>query len=311
MLPDYLNFLLTGVKKQEHTNATTTALLNTETHNWNYEIIEKLGIDKSIFLPLAEPGEAVGYVLPEIEEEIGYKPLIVLPATHDTASAVLAVPDDGKNSLYLSSGTWSIMGVPVDKAIKETSLDGKSYSNEGGINNTFRFQTNIMGMWIFQNVKKELGDDSFAQLTKIASESTYNEIFDVNDKRFFAPKSMIGEITSYFEERNIIPPKTPADICYSIFNSLAECYKNTIKGISETTEKTFDKLHIIGGGSQNELLNKLTAKKANVTVVSGPTEATALGNIIVQLKAIGVIKTLEKGKKLIKKSFDIKEIKNV
>jgi len=311
MLPDYLNFLLTGVKKQEHTNATTTAILNSETHDWDNEIIEKLGIKKSIFLPLIEPGETVGYVTNKIEEIIGYKPLIIVPATHDTASAVLAVPDDGKNSLYISSGTWSIMGVPVEKAIKETLEDGKSYSNEGGINNTFRFQTNIMGMWIFQNVKKELGDDSFAYLTEIASKSNYKETFDVNDKRFFAPKSMIGEITSYFEERDIIPPKTPSDICYSIFNSLAECYKNTIKGISKITGKTFDKLHIIGGGSQNELLNRLTAKKTNVTVVSGPTEATALGNIIVQLKAIGVIKTLKKGKKLIKKSFDIKEIKNV
>ena len=308
-LPDYLNFLLTGEKKQEYTDATTTALVNSKTHTWDYEIIEKLSIPKKLFKTLSQPGETVGFVKKEIEEIIGYKPKIILPATHDTASAVLAVPDGGEHAPYISSGTWSLMGVEVEKAITKSSSDGKSYSNEGSINFNFRFQTNIMGMWIFQNVKKELDGGSFAELTAMAEKSSYKEIFDVNDKRFFAPKSMIEEINGYFLERNINPPKTAGDICRSIFESLAVCYAKTLTAISEITGKKFDKLHIIGGGSQNGLLNRLTAKATGITVVSGPTEATALGNIIVQLKAIGEINSINDGKDLIKKSFEIMEIK--
>ena len=169
-----------------------------------------------------------------------------------------------------------------------------------------------MGMWIFQNVKKEIGaSNTFAELTEMAKTSDFNATFNVNDKSFFAPNSMVEAIKNYYVLNGKNPPSTVADICRSIFISLAESYAQTLKGISSITNKVFDALHIIGGGSQNGLLNELTAKATGIKVISGPTEATAIGNILVQLKYQKIISSLEEGKKLIKNSFDVKEIKNV
>lgn len=311
-IPDYFNFLLTGVKKNEYTNATTTALVNTVTHTWDEEIIAKLGIKNSLFNNLYQPGSLVGEFKSEVQRIVGYNAQVVLPATHDTASAVLAVPDDGKRSMYISSGTWSLMGVEVENAITNATGDGKSFSNEGSVDFNFRFQTNIMGMWIFQNVKKEVGENkSFAELTSMAKSSDFNETFNVNDKSFFAPNSMVDAIRNYYVKNGKQPPVAVADICRAIFVSLAKSYGETLKGISTIIGKQFDALHIIGGGSQNQLLNELTAKEIGIKVVSGPTEATAIGNILVQLKYQSVISSLKEGKKLIKNSFDVKEIKYV
>ena len=308
-LPDYLNFLLTGVKKQEYTNATTTALVNTKTHDWDFELIEKLGIKKTLFKKLSQPTETVGELSSKIQEIVGYNSTVILPATHDTASAVLAVPSESEACPYISSGTWSLMGVEVPNAITNATFNGKSFSNEGSVNFNFRFQTNIMGMWIFQNVKKEIGEGkSFSELTTMASESKFNKIFDVNDKSFFAPKSMVKAITDYYKNRGEIPPTDIGDMCRAIFISLADSYATTISGISNIIGKKFNSLHVIGGGSQNGLLNQLTKEKTGMKIIAGPTEATAIGNMLVQFLATKQISSFLEGKKIIKKSFEITEI---
>ncbi len=307
-LPDYLHYLLTGVKKNEYTNATTTGLVNAKTHTWDYEIIDKLGFKRSLFKELSQPGTIVGEFSKEIQDKVGYNATVVLPATHDTASAVLAVPDETMEELYISSGTWSLMGVVVKDAITK-GFDGKVFSNEGSIDFNFRYQTNIMGMWIFQNVKKEIGQEySFQQLTEMAEKSSYSETFNVNDKRFFAPKSMSETILNYFKEQGTNPPTTLGDMCRSVFLSLAKCYAETASGISLITGKKFSKLFIIGGGSQNKLLNKFTQQSTGLKVYAGPTEATAVGNITIQLISQGIIKDIYQAKKIIKNSFEITEI---
>ena len=311
-LPDYFHFLLTGIKKQEYTNATTTALVNVDTHEWDFELIEKLGIKTSLFNSLNQPSTIVGELKKEIIKAVGYNAKVVMPATHDTASAVLSVPSVNENAPYISSGTWSLMGVEVPKAITNEKFEGKEFSNEGSVDLNFRFQTNIMGMWIFQNVKKEIGEGkSFTELTALAKQSDFNQTFDVNDKSFFAPKSKVNAIKDYYVGNGKTPPMEIGDICRAVFISLAESYAKTIKAISTITDNNFNVLHIIGGGSQNQLLNDLTAKATGIKVIAGPTEATAIGNLLVQFLSLGSIPSLSKGKEIIKKSFDITEIENV
>lgn len=306
MIPDYLIFLLTGVKKQEYTNATTTAMVNVKTHCFDEEVIDKLGYKKSLFNELSQPGTIVGEFKEEVQAEVGYNATVILPATHDTASAVLAVPDGGRREAYISSGTWSLLGKEVSRAVTD-NLKGMSFSNEGSINFNFRFQTNIMGMWIFQNVKKQLGG-SFRELTEAAEKSEYTGTFDVNKKEFFAPDDMVKAIQNDFTERGITPPYTAGDICNSIFLSLAGSYNKTIRGIEEILGEKTKVLHIIGGGSQNKLLNSYTAKLAKVKVMAGPVEATAIGNVSAQLVALNLVGNFSETKKMILNSFEIQEV---
>lgn len=309
MIPDYLNFLLTGVKKQEYTNATTTAMVNVKTHRFDEDVIAKLGYKKELFKELSQPTTVVGGFSKEVREEVGYDATVVLPATHDTASAVLAVPDGSRKEAYISSGTWSLLGIENESAVTD-GLNGRSFSNEGSVDFNFRFQTNIMGMWIFQNVRKELGG-TFSELTAAAAASDYTETFNVNKKEFFAPKSMTEAIKNDFIERGITPPEKVGDICNSVFLSLAQSYKETICGMEEVLGKKIDVLHIIGGGCQNALLNGYTSKAANIKVTAGPVEATAIGNVSVQLVAMKMVESLKKAKEMIEESFEILTIKEV
>ncbi len=309
MIPDYLNFLLTGVKKQEYTNATTTAMVNVKTHRFDEDVIAKLGYKKELFKELSQPTTVVGGFSKEVREEVGYDATVVLPATHDTASAVLAVPDGSRKEAYISSGTWSLLGIENESAVTD-GLNGRSFSNEGSVDFNFRFQTNIMGMWIFQNVRKELGG-TFSELTAAAAASDYTETFNVNKKEFFAPKSMTDAIKNDFIERGITPPEKVGDICNSVFLSLAQSYKETICGMEEVLGKKIDVLHIIGGGCQNALLNGYTSKAANIKVTAGPVEATAIGNVSVQLVAMKMVESLKKAKEMIEESFEISTIKEV
>lgn len=309
MIPDYLNFLLTGVKKQEYTNATTTAMVNVNTHRFDEEVIAKLGYKKELFKELSQPATVVGGFSKAVREEVGYDATVVLPATHDTASAVLAVPDGSRKEAYISSGTWSLLGIENESAVTD-GLNGRSFSNEGSVDFNFRFQTNIMGMWIFQNVRKELGG-TFSELTAAAAASDYTETFNVNKKEFFAPKSMTEAIKNDFTERGITPPEKVGDICNSVFLSLAQSYKETICGMEEVLGKKIDVLHIIGGGCQNSLLNGYTSKAANIKVTAGPVEATAIGNVSVQLVAMKMVESLKKAKEMIEESFEISTIKEV
>lgn len=309
MMPDYLHFLLTGVKRNEYTNASTTGLLNAKSRDWDYEIIEKLGLKKELFKSLYLPGSEVGELKSEIAKEVGFTSKVYLPATHDTASAVMAVTIKGM-PLYISSGTWSLMGVEIPNENTSEIANDAGFTNEGGYNKSVRFLKNIMGLWMIQNVKKEFNDEySFVDLADLATEAKdFDSVVDVNDLSFFAPESMVGAIKDYCKKSGQKIPETVGEIARCVYMSLALSYKKAVEQIEEITGIKFDSINIVGGGCQNKLLNKLTAEYTGRKVIAGPIEATATGNLLALMLASGEIKTLDEGKDLVKNSFEIKEI---
>lgn len=303
MLPDYLNFLLTGKKRQEYTNATSTGMVNALTHKWDEWIIDTLGYDASLFGELTQSGTFVGKLKKEIEEEVGYSATVVLPATHDTASAVLAAPIE-ENSPYISSGTWSLLGIEQPFARTDENSRKVNYSNEGSINYGFRYQKNIMGLWIIQSIRRELGDDcAFSDLAQMARVKEKGKTIDVNDERFLAPLRMISEIRKAVGDNIGI-----ASVVRVVYDSLALSYKNAIEELERNTGRTYSTLNIIGGGSRDVFLNELTAHATGKKVITGPVEATAIGNIIMQMIGAGELPDLKTAREIIKKSFDIKEV---
>ena len=250
MIPDYLNFLLSGVKAQEYTNATTTQLVNPETGDWNREMIQKLGYPEKIFLPIREPGTVIGHLKKEIREQVGFDCEIVLPATHDTGSAVVAVPSNEEHMLYISSGTWSLMGTELKEADCGTEAMQHNFTNEGGYNRKYRFLKNIMGLWMVQSVKKEIAEDlSFGTICEMASKCTIPSIVDANDDRFLAPENMTAEVQKACEESGQQIPQGIAEVAAVIYNSLAVCYAKTLKELEEQTGCRYRTIHIVGGGS--------------------------------------------------------------
>ncbi len=303
MLPDYFNFRLTGVKKQEYTNATTTGMVNALTHEWDEEIIEKLGYKKELFGELTQPGSVVGELSDEVAAFVGYKAIVMLPATHDTASAVLAAPLSGQTP-YISSGTWSLLGVEQNAAHTDKSAMEVGYSNEGSVNKSFRFQINIMGLWMIQQVRHELDDKyGFVQLAEMAKANPVDIEINVNDQAFFAPKSMIGAINAAAGRELSV-----GEMAYVIYKNLARCYDASLKALEEVTGETYETLNIIGGGSQNKLLNALTKEHTGKKVIAGPAEGTALGNLMMQMVGAGDIANVNAGREIIKNSFDIYEV---
>ena len=303
MLPDYFNFRLTGVISQEYTNATTTGMVNAKTHTWDTDIIKRLGYDESLFGALSMPGEAIGKFSDEVKKLLGYDATVIHPATHDTASAVLGAPLL-KDSPYISSGTWSLLGVEEKHAHTEEVAREENYSNEGSINFTFRLQKNIMGLWMIQQVRHEANDKySFAELADMASASNADYRIDVNDERFLSPSNMTEEIASA-----VGAPLDIKDTAFVIYDNLARSYAEAMAALEKITGKKYSTLNIIGGGSQNGFLNKLTAKYTKRKIITGPSECTALGNLIMQMVGNGDISDIDAGRKIIKNSFDIKEI---
>lgn len=301
MLPDYLNFLLTGVKRQEYTNATSTCLVNAKTHVWDKEILDTLGLPNDLFGDLSQPGTIVGAFKQEIADKLGYDATVILPATHDTASAVIATPLDGQTP-YISSGTWSLLGVEQNKAHIDKQSQLVNYSNEGGVNFTFRYQKNIMGLWIIQSVKHELNDRyTFPQLAKYARSQQSGELIDVNDNRFLAPSNMCEEIDNAVGRKLSIAKRMRV-----IYDSLALSYATAIKELERNTKQTYKTINIIGGGCRDEFLNELTAQATGKKIIAGPIEATAIGNLVMQMIGVGEIKDIPTARKIIKQSFDVK-----
>ena len=307
MLPDYFHFLLTGVKKNEYTEATTGQLINAKTNDWDYELIDLLGYNRNMFLPVSMPGTVVGSFTKKIKDEVGFDCTVVLPATHDTGSAVLAVPTNDDDAVYISSGTWSLMGIERKEPDCSVESMKANFTNEGGYDHRFRFLKNIMGLWMIQSVKKEFTEDlSFAEICDMASKETIPSIVDCNDDCFLAPKSMIKEVQNFCRKTDQKVPETIAEISSVIYNSLAKCYADTVKEIEEITGKKYDTIYVVGGGSNAEYLNQLTAKYTGCRVSAGPSEATAIGNIMVQMLHDGVFKDLPEARTCVRDSFDVK-----
>lgn len=311
MIPDYFHFLLTGVKKQEYTNATTTQLVSPETKQWDYELIDRLGYPREWFGLLSMPGTVVGPLLPQIAQEVGFTCDVVLPATHDTGSAVLAVPSNEEDVLYISSGTWSLMGTERKTADCSEDSRKRNFTNEGGYEYRFRYLKNIMGLWMIQSVKKELSamgqDYSFAELCQMASGEVIDSLVDCNDDSFLAPASMIKAVQEFCKNTGCSVPETAGELAAVIYNSLARCYGETVRELEDMTGKHYEKIHIVGGGANADYLNRLTAKYTGRPVFAGPTEATAIGNLAAQMIRRGEYRSLMEARQGIFESFAISE----
>ncbi len=305
MLPDYFQFLLTGRQSSEYTNAVSTQLVSPVSKEWDRELIEMLGYPDKIFLPLQMPGTKVGNLKKEIKQQVGFDCEVLHCASHDTASAVMAMPRQG---LYLSSGTWSLMGIETEHAICTEDSRLANFTNEGGYEYRFRYLKNIMGLWMIQSVRHELNDTySFAQLCEMAAENkSFPSYIDVNDTVFMAPDNMTEAIKNDCRKTKQPVPETTGEIAAVIYQSLARCYKKTIEELEANTRKIYNEIQIIGGGSHAAYLNQLTANAAKKTVYAGPAEATAIGNIIAQMIQKNELKNLKEARQCVSESFDIK-----
>jgi len=300
MIPDYLSFKLTDVIKNEYTNATTTGMVNAETKLWDKDIIERLDLPKHLFNELNTPCSLIGNFTKEIQDYVGFDSTVIFAPSHDTASAVAACPIDD-NSVYISSGTWSLIGVESLKPIVNTESQKANFSNEGGIDYRFRFLKNYMGMWLFQNIRKNLDKKyTYDEMMHLAQSSTCVKYFDVNDESLVAPDNMLTAVN------NLIGDLPLADTLSCVYHSLARSYKNAVDEIEKSADKTIDNIFIVGGGSKDSYLNKLTAQYTGKRVVTGLSEATATGNLLSQIMYDKKI-SLAKARDIVKNSFDIKE----
>ena len=307
MIPDYFNFLLTGVKMNEYTEATTGQLISPKTNDWDYELIDMLGYNSKMFRPVSMPGTVVSDFTEDVQKEVGFNCTVVLPATHDTGSAVLAVPTNDDDAVYISSGTWSLMGIERKEADCSMESMKANFTNEGGYDHRFRYLKNIMGLWMIQSVKKEFTEDlSFAEICEMASKETIPSIVDCNDDCFLAPTSMIEAVQKFCRDTDQPVPETVGEISSVIYNSLAKCYGDTVEEIEAITGKKYSTIYVVGGGSNAGYLNELTAKYTGRKVSAGPSEATAIGNIIVQMLHDGVFASLPEARTCVKESFDVK-----
>ena len=324
MMPEYLNFLLTGIKCNEYTNASTTNLLSAADKTWDTELLEKLGLPVHMFHEPVLPGKALGNLRPEIRETVGFDTTVILPATHDTGSAYLAVPAENDTSVYLSSGTWSLLGVENEQAITTEASRLANFTNEGGAWYRYRYLQNIMGLWMIQSVRRELNGVAYVQgkqeVTASAKQWSFPELIaearqaeafpsvvDVNKERFLSPDSMIRAIEEECAETGQPVPRTVGELMQCIYTSLSLCYAQAIQGLQALTGKTYTGIHIVGGGCQDAYLNERTAKATGLPVYAGPVEGTAAGNLLVQLIAAGELADLQEARKTIRNSFDIKE----
>lgn len=307
MIPDYLHFLLTGEKVQEYTNATTTQLVSPKTNDWDEELIEMLGYPREIFQEIRMPGYEVGELTKEIQKKVGYTCKVILPPTHDTGSAVAAVPTQEEDALYINSGTWSLMGTERKEADCSRESMNHNLTNEGGYDHRFRYLKNIMGLWMIQSVRRELVPDmSFGEICERASKETIFSLIDANADRFLAPENMAEEVKKACKESGQQVPEGISQIAAVIYNSLARCYAKTAEELEELTGKKYGQIHIVGGGANAEYLNVLTAKATGKTIYAGPTEATAVGNLCAQMIAAGELADLKDARKCVFGSFEIR-----
>ena len=302
MLPEYFAYLLTSKKMREYTNASTTNLVNAASRDWDWPLIDQLQLPRSLFQPLHQPGETVGELLPAIAQEVGYSCRVMLAPTHDTASAILASPLEAGDA-YLSSGTWSLLGLEMDQPVLSMASRALNMTNEGGVQGTVRYLKNIMGLWMLQQLRREMCPDlSYAELAKMAeAEDHYPGRVNADDQRFMAPASMHDEIAQALQESGYPLPANIGQWAACICHSLADCYGQAIQALENLTGQKIPCLRIVGGGCQNDYLNRLTAQALKRPVTAGPVEATAIGNILSQM---GMDKAA--ARELVKRSFPLK-----
>lgn len=305
-MPDLLSFLLTGKKVCEYTDASTSGMMDQSSRQFNKELLKELGIRTDMLLPIIQPGTPIGVLSPGLQKETGMGPVpIIAVAGHDTASAIAAVPATDEKFAYLSSGTWSLMGIEVQKPIINRESAQLNFTNEGGIEGTTRFLKNITGLWLLEECRrmwKAAGKEySYAELIAMATaEKEYPGRINPDDPQFAAPENMVEAISS------VIGPASDAQIVSCIYHSLADRYKEVLQMLQSFAPFQIEKLHIIGGGSANDLLNQWTADAIGIPVIAGPVEATAIGNVMLQAKASGIVKDRWDMRRLISGTFSVK-----
>lgn len=310
-MPDLFNYLMTGELTCEYSIASTSQLLNARTRQWEFSLIKKLGIPDHLFLPVTEPGTVIGPLLPELSAECELPAIdVIASASHDTASAVAAVPATGSNWAYLSSGTWSLIGIEIKEPIINDNSFAAGFTNEGGVQNTIRFLRNVMGMWLFEQCRakwEKEGLQTYEQLIAMAQTARpFIAVINPDDSRFLNPTDMPAAILSFCRDTGQTSPVDKGEMIRTIFEGLALKYRHVLEQIQKMQKIKLDVLHIVGGGSQNDLLNQFTANATGLTIIAGPVEATALGNVIVQAMAKKVIGSLQEGRELITRSFPLK-----
>ncbi len=325
MIPEYFNFLLTGVKCNEYTNASSTNLLDARQKTWDRELIGKLGLPQDMFHEPAMPGTVLGNLLPHIQQEVGFDTTVILPATHDTGSAFLAVPARDDDAVYLSSGTWSLLGVENEAPITSHESMLENFTNEGGAWYRFRYLKNIMGLWMIQSVRRELNGVSYVQgkeqrrvntrqysfpdLIDLArAEEAFPSVVDVNRDCFLAPESMLQAIRDECARTRQPVPQSVGQVMQCIYRSLSQCYRDSIRKLEALTGKHYTSINIVGGGCQDSYLNQRTAQATGLPVYAGPVEGTAIGNLMVQLIAAGDLENLQAARETLRRSFEIKEV---
>ena len=292
LLPDLLGHRLTGVAAAEATNASTTQLYDVRARDWATALVQRVGLPARILPELLEPGTVLGPLLPRVAAETGLAgdTLVVAVGSHDTASAVVGVPfADPRRAAYVSSGTWSLVGVELDAPVLNEDARRANFTNEGGVDATIRFLRNVMGLWVLSETMRGWGRDDLATLLAEAADApAYGPMVDVDDPVFLPPGDMPGRIADACRATGQRPPTTPGSTVRCILESLALAYRRSVRLAAELSGQPVEVVHVVGGGVRNELLCQLTADACGVPVLAGPVEAAALGNVLVQARALGV-----------------------
>ncbi|HYO09824.1 MAG TPA: rhamnulokinase family protein [Tepidisphaeraceae bacterium] len=313
-MPDLFNYLFTGVAKSEFSIATTSQMYDPRKRAWATELLSQLDLPTHVLPEIVPSGTVIGELRGDVSKECSARPVpVIAPAEHDTGSAVAAVPVSGGGDdwCYISSGTWSLMGVELpEPLINEKSLK-YNYTNEGGVGGTIRFLKNIMGLWLVQEGRRHWQRDgteyTYSELTKMAADSPpLAALIDPDHAPFGQPGEMPVKIADYCRKTGQTPPGSVGAVVRTCLDSLALTYRKTLEGLEDILGRRINTIHIVGGGTQNELLTQMTADACGRTVVAGPVEATAIGNILVQAMATGDVKSLADARAIVRESFDVK-----
>lgn len=310
LIPDLMNFWLTGEKSRELTNATTTQLFDPRTGGWAWSLLEKMKIPDRIFGEVVPPATKVGPLLPEIAEELGMQASVTSVASHDTASAVVAVPAEREDFAYISSGTWSLVGLELPEPVITPEAMEANFTNEGGFGGTTRFLRNVMGLWLLQECRREWAragrEYTYEELEELVEAApAFGPLVDPDHPSFLAPGDMSGRIRRFCEATGQRPPDGPGAVVRCVFESLALKYRWVLERAVEITGKTIGAVHVVGGGSRSGLLCRLTADATGLPVLAGPAEATALGNLMVQAHARGHVGSLAEIRAAVRRSVEV------
>ncbi len=313
-IPDLLNFWLTGQAACEFSNATTTQCYNPRHGQWAWDLLQRLGIPTHIFPRIVPPGTNLGRLLPYVADEVGLpadgEVAVIAPACHDTGSAVAAIPATAPDFAWISSGTWSVVGAEVPQPVITADSLRYNFTNEGGVGGTFRFSRNVMGLWLVQECRRTWAQQgqthSYDELTALAAQATpFQAVLDPDDGEFFKPGDMPARIRDFCRRTGQPIPEGKGAILRCALEGIALKYRWVLERLEEMLGRRLEPLHIVGGGTQNRLLSQFTADATGRTVITGPVEATASGNLLLQMMALGHIGSLAEGRQVLRRSFDL------